>query len=206
MKRNTVNKASYFIMSSGINYALALFFFIFGISAGVFTEIMMTSKEKAGFISYLDQYFLLADPNELAFMDIFMSSAGNNLGLLLIILISGLSAFGFPIVLVAMIYKGMALGFSTALLIDSMSFKGVAIVFTSMIPQNLILIPSIIIAGVAALNLATSTLKNRKFGFKKSLAENSGSYLVLNTALALFIIVGCFIESFISPLLTQLII
>ncbi|MDD4565398.1 MAG: stage II sporulation protein M [Eubacteriales bacterium] len=206
MKRNTINKASHFIMSSGVSFAVALFFFILGISAGVFTEIMMTSAEKEGFISYLDQYFLLADPNELAFMDIFLSSAGNNLGLLFIILISGLSAIGFPIVLVAMVYKGMALGFSAALLIDSMSFKGVAIVFTSMVPQNLILMPAIIIAVVAALNLASLTIKNRRFGFKKSLAENSGSYLFLNTALALFIIVGCFIESFISPLLTRLII
>lgn len=206
MKRNTVNKASDFIMSSGVSFAAALFFFVLGISAGAFTEIMMSDEEKAGFISYLDKYFLLADPNELKFMDIFIGSASNNLGLLFIILISGLSAIGFPVVLIAMIYKGMALGFSAALLIDSMSFKGITIVFTSMVPQNLILMPVIIIAGVAALNFAFITLRNRRFGFKKSLSENSGSYLFLNTALALFIIVGCFIESFISPLLTQLII
>lgn len=206
MKRNTVNKASDFIMSSGVSFAAALFFFVLGISAGVFTEIMMSDEEKAGFISYLDKYFLLANPNDLAFADMFISSASNNLGLLLIILISGLSAIGFPVVLIAMIYKGMALGFSAALLIDSMSFKGVAIVFTSMVPQNLILMPVLIIAGVAALNLAFITIRNRKFGFKRSLSENSGSYLFLNTALALLIIAGCFIESFISPLLTQLII
>ena len=157
-------------------------------------------------ISYLDKYFLLNSPNDLAFSDIFMKSAGNNLGLLLVMLLSGITAFGFPVALAALIYKGMALGFSAALLIDSMSFKGVAIIFTSMIPQNLIIIPAVIIAGVAALNVAFHTISNRKFGIKKSLAESSGSYLFINAVLAAAILVGCFIESFLSPLLTQLII
>lgn len=205
MKRN-MSRASELIMSSGASFAAALFFFLLGISAGIFTELMMTSAEKEGMISYLDQYFLLSSPSDLAFSDIFMKSAGNNLGLLVIMLLSGITAIGFPVALAALIYKGMALGFSAALLIDSMSFKGVAIVFTSMIPQNLIIIPAIIIAGVAALNLAFHTISNRRFGIKKSLAESSGSYLFINVVLAAVILVGCFIESFLSPLLTQLIV
>jgi len=205
MKRNMI-RASELIMSSGASFAAALFFFMLGISAGVFTELMMTSAEKEGMISYLDKYFLLNNPNDLAFSDIFMKSAGNNLGLLLVMLMSGITVFGFPVALAALIYKGMALGFSAALLIDSMSFKGVAIIFTSMVPQNLIIIPAVIIAGVAALNVAFHTISNRRFGIKKSLAESSGSYLFINAVLAAAILVGCFIESFLSPLLTQLII
>jgi len=206
MKRNTINKASGLITSSGSSFAAALFFFFLGISAGVFTELMMLPAEKEGVIAYLDKYFLLTNPSDLAFSEIFMKSAGNNLGLLFIMLLSGLTAFGFPVALAALIYKGMALGFSAALLIDSMSFKGIAIVFTSMLPQNLIIIPAVILAGVAALNVAFHTISNRRFGIKKSLAESSGSYLFLNAALAAAILVGCFIESFLSPLLTQLIV
>lgn len=205
MKRN-INRASELIMSSRASFAAALFFFLLGISAGIFTELMMPTAEKEGMIAYLDQYFLLSNPNELAFSEIFMKSASNNLGLLLVMLLSGLTAFGFPVVLAALIYKGMALGFSAALLIDSMSFKGVAIVFTSMIPQNLVIIPAIIIAGVAALNIAFHTISNRRFGIKKSLAESSGSYLFVNVVLAIAILAGCVIESFLSPLLTQLIV
>jgi len=201
-----MHRASTLLTSSGASLAAALFFFLLGISAGVFTELMMPSTEKEGMISYLDQYFLLNSPDDLAFIEIFMKSAGNNLGLLFIMLLSGLSAFGFPAALAALIYKGMALGFSAALLIDSMSFKGVAIVFTSMIPQNLIIIPAILLAGVAALNMAFHTISNRKYGIKKSLAESSGSYLFINAVLAIAILAGCFIESFLSPLLTQLII
>ncbi len=206
MKRNIVNRASELMTSSGVSFAAALFFLILGISAGIFTEIMMTDAEKEEIILYLDKYFLLANPDELAFTEILMHSSGNNLGLLIIMLLSGLSAVGFPIALAAMVYKGMALGFSAALLIDSMSFKGIAIIFTSMIPQNLIIIPAFLIAAAAALNIAFFSIKNRRFGFKRSLSENAGPYLFLNTVLALVIMAGCFIESSLSPLLTQLII
>jgi len=205
MKRNMF-RASELVASSGASFAAALFFFLLGISAGVFTELMLTSTEKEGIISYLDKYFLLTNPSDLPFSEIFMKSAGNNLGLLFIIILAGITAIGFPVVLAALIYKGMALGFSAALLIDSMSFKGVAIVFTSMIPQNLIIIPAVLLAGVAALNIAFHTISNRRFGIKKSLAESSGSYLFINAILAAVILAGCFIESFLSPLLTRLIV
>ena len=204
--RRSMSRASELITSSGISFAAAVFFFILGISAGIFTELMMTSAEKQGMISYLDKYFLLTSPDKLTFSDIFLQSAGNNLGLLFVMLLSGFTAIGFPVALAALVYKGMALGFSAALVIDSMSFKGIAIVFTSMIPQNLIIIPALIIAGVAALNVAFHTISNRRFGIKKSLAESSGSYLTINVVLAAAILVGCFIESFLSPLLTRLIV
>ena len=161
MKRN-MYKASALITSSRASFTAALFFFILGVSAGVFTELMMSSEEKEGMIAYLDKYFLLTDPSELSFSEIFMQSAGNNLWLLFIIILSGITAIGFPAALAALIYKGMALGFSAALLVDSMSFKGVAIVFTSMVPQNLIIIPAVLIAGVAALNVAFHTISNRR--------------------------------------------
>jgi stage II sporulation protein M len=206
MKRNTLNQASNLITASGTSMVAALFFFILGISIGIFTELMMSAAEKESMISYLDQYFQLSSLDKSTFPDIFFNSAGNNLGLLILMLLSGLTAIGFPVALAALSYKGMALGFSAALLIDSMSFKGVALVFTSILPQNLILIPALLLAGVAALNVAFHTINNRRFGIKKSLAENSGSYLFINLVLTAVILAGCFVESFISPLLTQLII
>lgn len=206
MRRNAGNTVSSLIMESGASFVATLFFFILGISAGIFTELMMGSTEKQGILAYLDKYLLLSTFENVTFSDIFLSSAGNNLSLLMIIILSGFTAIGFPAALVAVTYKGMALGFSAALLIDTMSYKGVALVFTSMLPQNLIIIPTILIASIAALNVAFHTISNRRLGIKKSLAESSGPYILLNIVLILAILAGCIIESFVSPLLTQLIV
>lgn len=206
MRRNTGNNVSSFIMESGASFATTLFFFVLGISAGIFTELMMNNSEKEGIIDYLEKYLLLTNLKDVTFSEIFLNSAGNNLGLLGIIMISGLTAIGFPAALAALTYKGMALGFSAALLIDTMSYKGVAVIFTSMLPQNLIIIPAILLAGVAALNISSKTISNRRFGIRKSIAENSGPYMIINIFLSLAILAGCFIESFVSPILTQLIV
>lgn len=206
MRRYAANKITDLFASSGASFVAALFFFVLGISAGVFTELMMENSQKETIIMYLDKYFLLNDLKSVTFSDTFFSSTANNIGLLVIIFFSGLTVIGFPVALAALIYKGMALGFSSALLIDSMSYKGIVLVFTSMIPQNLLLVPAVFIAVVAALNMAFTLFSSRRFGIKKSLAESSGPYLLLNGILLAVILVGCFIESFISPILTQLIV
>jgi len=206
MRRNTGNSISSLIMKSGSSFVATLFFFVLGISAGIFTELMMENVEKDNINKYLDKNFHLTGFDDVTFTEIFFNSAGNNLGLLLIVVLAGITAIGFPAALAVLTYKGMALGFSAALLIETMSFKGVVLVFTSIIPQNLILIPAFLIASIAALNLAFYTISNRRFGIKKSLAESSGPYILLNVILSIVIVAGCFIESFISPILTQLIV
>ena len=206
MRRYSRQNLSGFLSASGASMAVALFFFMLGISIGIFTELMMENSEKASVISYLEKYFLLNNTKELSFSGIFFNSAANNLGLLLIIILSGLTAIGFPVALAALTYKGMALGFSAALLIDSMSYKGLALVFTSMVPQNLILIPSLIVAGIIALNMAFLIISNRSNGIKKNLMQNAGSYLFIAMILTMAVLGGCLIESFISPILTQLVV
>ncbi|WP_027399278.1 stage II sporulation protein M [Anaerovorax odorimutans] len=205
MKRFIFNNSTDSIVNNGKYFIVSIFFFIIGISAGVFTELMMSSVEKGNAISYFNQYFLLENMNNDAFTNIFMKSAGSNLGIFLVIICSGLSAIGFPIAIAALTYKGATLGFSAALLIESLSFKGIAFIFTSMIPQNLILIPAFLVATVVSLSMAFYILSNRKTGIKKSLASSSGPYAFLNIIIALVILTGCFVESFICPILTKLI-
>lgn len=206
MKRSNSNNTTDFIHGSGKVFAASIFFFMIGISIGVFTELMLSPGEKNTAISFFNRYFLVDNMSQNDYTDIFMRSAGSNLGLLLVIILSCLTAIGFPIAIAALTYKGAALGFSAALLIESLSLKGIFYIITSMIPQNLILIPAFIAATVISLNLAFYLLsRRRKFGIKKSLADCAGPYTYLNVIIAIFIIVGCIVESIICPFLTRLI-
>lgn len=205
MKRSNTNNTTDFIRGSGKVFAASIFFFMIGISIGVFTELMLSQGEKNTAISFFNRYFLVDNMSQNDYTDIFIRSAGSNLGLLLVIILSCLTAIGFPIAIAALTYKGAALGFSAALLIESLSLKGIFYIFTSMIPQNLILIPAFIAATVISLNLAFYLLSKRKFGIKKSLADCAGPYTYLNVIIAIFIIVGCIVESIICPFLTRLI-
>jgi len=161
-------------------------------------------SEKGSLLHYLN-LGLLPDANAPAPGETFLHSLLNNLGLLLLIALLGLTIFGFPVAFAALAYKGMALGLSSVLILESMSLlKGSAAVFASLIPQNLLCIPAFVLAAAAAASLDMDILRHRKVGIKKALAQRAGDFLLLILFLGIVIAAGCCIESFISPFLLQL--
>ena len=195
------------LTNSNSTFALSIFFFLAGISAGVFLVLIMDPSEKGTVSSYLMQYFTAADTFE--YPNPFFSSMSSNLLLLIIITLAGLSIFGFPIALLAIMYKGMALGFSASLLIDSMALKGAFTVLITMVPQNMIIIPAFIVAVTAAENYGLLKIKTIGGGSRSSVRNNTSkknttnmlsSFLFLNLLLTATITVGCIIEALLFPI------
>lgn len=203
-RRRSDHGAGTLAFQSAPTFLGTLFFFVLGISAGVFTELMMSAAEKESLFSFLKEQLFAPEWSRGDLPEIFIHSLGNNMGLLLIIILSGVTAIGFPAALAAVAYKGMALGFSSALLIDSMAQKGFFLILTAMLPPNILLIPALLVACAASVNLAFRTLNHRRSGMKKSLAENADSYVFLNLILAAVILAGCVAEAFISPFASRL--
>lgn len=202
-KGNTASISTLLFQSRGTALA-TLFFFAAGLSSGVFIELFMSPEAKLQLADYLTKNLLTPDFSGASLPTVFLQSAANNLGLLLLILVSGISVIGFPAAFLAVAYKGMALGFSSAILIESMSGKGVAVVLLSMAPQNLILIPAVLAAAIASANMASRVFSDRHRGVKKSLELSAGPYFSLYAVLAAAVLAGCLIEAFISPALLQL--
>ncbi|MBQ9931577.1 MAG: stage II sporulation protein M [Firmicutes bacterium] len=191
-------------VGSPVLLTTACFLFLTGIFCGVFTALLLPQSEKGSLLRYLN-LGLLPDANAPAPGETFLHSLLNNLGLLLLIALLGLTIFGFPVAFAALAYKGMALGLSSVLILESMSLlKGSAAVFASLIPQNLLCIPAFVLAAAAAASLDMDILRHRKVGIKKALAQRAGDFLLLILFLGIVIAAGCCIESFISPFLLQL--
>jgi len=181
-----------------------LFFFAAGLSSGVFVELFMGQDSTNQIADYLTSNLLSGNVSGASLPSVFLRSAANNFGLLLIILLAGITVIGFPAALLAVAYKGMALGFSSALLIDSMGGKGAVVILLSMVPQNLFLMPALLVASVAAVNLSAQVFSGRQKGIKKSLEFSAGPYLSIFVVLAAALLAGCLIEAFIAPALLQL--
>lgn len=176
---------------------LSVFFFLTGISTGIFLELTMGAGEKSNIAGYLQQY-LYMDQGAMEYPNPFFSSLSNNLFLLLIIFLSGLSALGFPVALAALTYKGMALGFCTGLIAETLKDQGLLVILTSLVPQNLFLLPAFILASTAAVNYALLSLAKKRAA-KRNLREFSGSYLCVTLLLAAVIALGCGLEAILYP-------
>lgn len=190
----TLNEIGALAFSSNRTLLASIFFFLVGISTGVFLELTMSAGEKNNLASALQEY-LSADGANLAFHTSFGASISNNLALLLIIFIAGLSILGFPAAYAVVAYKGMALGFCSGLILENLQSKGLAVICTSLLPQNLLLIPAFILACTIASNYAFHSLRRRKEPQKKNLTETSGSYILSMVLLTVIIILSALIET-----------
>lgn len=182
---------------------IVLFVFFLGLSIGIFTELLLSSAERENMGAILDLYFLTDLPSG-DLPSVFLRSFAINFGLLVILIIAGISVIGFPGILLVLIYKGASLGFSSTLLIETYGAKGVLMVLLTLVPQNIILIPAILIASIISLSLAFSLLAVGPKGIKKSLISCAGNFIVSYLLVAVFLLLGCFVESFIAPFLQQL--
>lgn len=195
---HTLNQVKTAAFGSKITILVSIFFFLTGISTGIFLELTMALDEKNNLAGYLQQYIYM-DSSSTDYPNPFLSSLTENLFLLLIIFLSGLSVLGFPAALAAITYKGMALGFCTGLLMETLEDKGSIVILTSLVPQNLVLIPVFVLAAASAANYGLYALRSRKMPSKKNLKEVSGSYILLTLLLALGIAVACGIEAILYP-------
>lgn len=179
---------------------VSAFFFLTGISTGIFMELTLAPAEKSSLIDYLQQY-LTMDQSSVKYPNPFLFSLMDNLLLLLIIVLAGLSVFGFPAALAALACKGLALGYCTGLIAESMQGRGFMVIVTSLLPQNLILIPVFVLASSAATNYGLYGLNQKHRASKKNLKVRnvSGSYLFLMFAMAVAVGFACGLEAILSP-------
>lgn len=197
-KLYNLNQAAAAALSSKKALMAAVFFFLTGISTGLFLELTMASADKAGLAGYLTQY-LYTDSGSMEYPNPFFSSLVSNLLLLAIIFLAGLSAVGFPVAFAALIYKGMALGFCTGLIFETLENNGLFVVLTSLVPQNLILIPSFILAAAAAANYGLRAFQSYRRPSKKNPKDASGPYILLILLLCLSIGLACGLEAILYP-------
>ena len=207
MKRFRFTQFTAAVFGSSASVIAVVFFLMLGISAGTFSALLLAGEEKEQILALLSQYLLLTDPTaQPMFETVLVSSLKNNLVLLLVILLSGLSVVGFPAALIALTYKGLAIGFSAALLIDNMDLTGIAVTLASILPQNLLILPGLLLGALAALFFALESIRQRGQGIRKNLASGSGPYLLMFLPAALLVLAGSFIESALCPVLIRLIV
>ncbi len=205
MKRNLRRSTVWSVFHNLPVMMITIFFFLLGISAGVFMEGFLSPENKASIQSFLDTTLFISDLSGIDLPNVFLSSLAVNLVLLFIIALAGFTVVGFPLALLILSYKGAALGFSSALFMETMGIKGIGMVMMTLIPQNLLFIPAFLCGAATSLSLSFSMLSGHYAKVGKNLFSNfSAGYIYLFMIFSLLILGGCFIEAFICPFLQQL--
>ncbi len=114
----------------------------------------------------------------------------------------GLTVIGVPLILAVVFLRGYALGFTVGFLVQQKGGAGVIMSILSILPQNLVYIPLLIIWAVIAVNFSFYLIgRHPGAALGKTLINYS---LLLAVFLVLFT-AGAFIEAYLSPWFLSLI-
>jgi stage II sporulation protein M len=115
----------------------------------------------------------------------------------------GLTVLGLPLILAIIFMRGYSMGFTMGFLIRAKGGGGILIGLLTIVPQNLVYIPFLLIWAVVATNFSLQVLRGNPSGFP-DLLRRLMSYSLLMLVFLLICLIGAFIEAYLSPWLLNL--
>lgn len=189
-----------------IIFVLSLF--IVGVIFGAVIVNSLGLDHKQALFGYLSKFFDdFKSSGTTPTNGLLLSTFFENIKIVLLIWILGISVIGVPLTLILLFSKGVVIGFTVGFLVNQSGFKGFLLACASVLPQNLIFIPFIILLTSLSIIFSIKLIKRQflkdQFEHLKSLFLVYLSVLVLGV---LILLVTSLIEIYVSPVLMKWII
>lgn len=190
------------IQGNLIIYFLVCMFFVIGISAGAFTIKALGDTQKQELISYMKNFFQILGNKPIDEFSVLKQSLTNNLQTGALIWVLGITVIGIPLILLLIAIRGFIIGFTVGFLVDQLGLKGILFSLLSIFPQNLFIIPSILVIAVIGISFSTMIIRNK---LNKSHYSNHSTfrqfmmYSTIIFSIFSIIILGCIIEAYVTP-------
>ena len=118
--------------------------------------------------------------------------------------ILGLSLIGSPLIVALLFLRGFVIGFSVGFLVDQMVYKGVALAAVAIVPHNLVILPSVVVAAGASLSFSLAAIRKLFGNGQENMYYQFLSTTLLCLMAALGLVGAAFIEGYITPTLIEL--
>lgn len=188
-----------------------IYFFLFmafvaGISAGAFTVNGLSSMQKEELKYYFQGFLQLLDYQKLDSVELLKIAFFDNIKMVALIWILGVSIIGIPFIFLAIGIRGFITGFSSGFVIEIMGSKGMIFTLVALIPKELILVPCLIALGVSGIKFSMKIIKSKplKHLSKESLKSDFFAYCMVTLFYTFIIIAGIMVEAYVTPVLIKM--
>ncbi|WP_202710889.1 stage II sporulation protein M [Sporosalibacterium faouarense] len=187
-------------------YFVSILSLMIGVSVGAITIKILNTNQKHELISFLDSFFKVLNESSISSLDLLKQSLFNNLQTVLLIWILGIIVIGIPVIIGVLIMRGFVIGFTVGFLIEGFGFKGFLFAIFAVLPQNIFIIPSILIISVIAFKFSIVIIKNKikkapRYNFMNRVSKYSISILMISSLM----VIGSIVEAYITPIFMRLI-
>jgi stage II sporulation protein M len=184
-------------------YLAVLVLFATGIAAGSLSVQRLQADQAQELSIYLDQFMAQAGVIEVDSVKALQDVLYSDITVILAVYLLGLTVIGIPVILGIIFTHGFVLGYTVCFLAMEKSIQGIILACAAVLPQNIILVPALIMAGVASLSFAV--LLARRFNNSKVVIwPNFVAYSGLILIVLVFSAVAGLVEVYFTPLLVKL--
>ena len=187
-------------------YIFTIILFVMGVVFGSLIIHTLSLVQKEEMISYLSQFFHGISNNGekwLTEQTSVQQVVFENIKYLTVIWFLGLSIIGMPIIFLLLFMKGFVVGFTISFLVSQLQWKGILFSLVSIVPQNLIIVPTFIVAAVAGTVFSISLIKSRIQQQHNIQYPSFASYSILMIILGGVLLIASGFEAYISPYLMK---
>ena len=151
----------------------------------------------------IDNYLQEGQEAPIYGVSIFLAAAATQGKTVLAIWFLGLTIIGVPLILAVVFLRGYALGFTIGFLVHQKGGAGIIMSVLSILPQNIVYIPFLIIWSVIAVNFSAYLVGRNPGGV--SLGKTLVNYSLLLAVFLVMFMTGAFVEAYLSPWFLSLI-
>lgn len=182
-----------------------MMFFIIGISSGAFTLKALGEQHKRELISYMQGFFQILSQRSINEFLVLKQSIINNLQTGILIWILGVTIIGIPFILLIVAIRGFIIGFTVGFLIEQMGLMGFSFSILAILPQNLFIVPGILIIAVIGISFSVMIIKSKlNRNYQVDIIRQFILYSTIIGSIFLLILIGSIIEAYITPIFMQL--
>ena len=179
------------IVNNTKSYFIVFVIFVVGVFLGVmFVNQIGDKREIEDYINtYIDETKSIQNGN---YFGELQNDVKNNIVLVLLLWFAGTTIIGIPIVLGTILFRGFCLGYTIASCVYVLGrMKALIFIGITILLQNIIFIPAIMILGVSSIKLYKSIVKDRR-------KENIKPAIIKHTVLSAVILIVLIMSSIIK--------
>lgn len=204
-KKNSISEAIITHINNNIvEYIVMIIIFFIGIILGTMYINKTDLNQRQEISSYINEFIEdIQNGSDIDSNKLLRTSIYNNLLITILLWISGLTVIGMPIVYIIVSIKGFCIGYTISSIIATLGItQGLKFILSTMLLQNIIIIPSILILAVSGIKLYKAIMKDRR-------RENIKVEIIKYTIIAIFIgiinIISAIIETYASTNIFEII-
>lgn len=194
---NYKNALKNYIKINYKEYILISLIFLIGIFVGVM--IINNSKESqvSEILTYINDFITkYKEIENINKVSLIIESIKRNLLLAIILWLAGTTVICMPIVLIVILFRGIALGFTiSSITITLGTLKGILFCVSSIALQNFLYIPAILTIGVSSIKLYKSIIKDK---MRENIKIEIIRHTIISVLMVILLVLSAIIENLIS--------